>query len=119
GHLDLALSVDAGQSEGLVITIRGQRKRAFPPVRVLRHAKASSRLVTCQMLITIRASHHRSGSMLLGSSFSSFCYSPCVVVDLPAKTRILLMFLRGVISLGALLLCAGWADAEYGNKDPY
>ena len=29
------------------------------------------------------------------------------------------MFLRGVISLGALLLCAGWADAEYGNKDPY
>ncbi|RCS41263.1 hypothetical protein DTL42_22105 [Bremerella cremea] len=29
------------------------------------------------------------------------------------------MFLRAVISLGALLLCAGWAGAEYGDKDPY
>ncbi len=29
------------------------------------------------------------------------------------------MFLRAAISLGALLLCAGWAWAEYGDQDPY
>lgn len=29
------------------------------------------------------------------------------------------MLVRGVISLWALLLCVGWAGAEYGDKDPY